>query len=385
MLSHSQLPPSYWSYAVSTVVHIINRLPTPLLKNLTLWELLFKSKPDITHLRSFGCVCFPLLKPYNSHKLQPHTTPCIFLGYPAHTKGYICQNPQNSRIYISRHVHFNELEFFTPQSLTTGPPTTSSIQSSTQYPVIFPVAIQPHTSVFTPSQPSPTHSIPTPILASSSQSSLPNAPDQSHSSPVTISSTSPPHPIPVPIPITGSQVHTAIPIANSQAPATVNAHPMVTRSKDGIYKPKALHTTSTTPHAIAKCTQPSTKQCSQSTRSGSSPKPNYTTTEPSTYKIVAQPPQWCSAMDDEFHALQRQGTWILVPPSPSQNLVGCKWVYKLKHSSDGSISRYKARLVAKGFHQQFGVDFEETFSPVIKPPTVRIILSLAIQFNWPLR
>ena len=75
---------------------------------------------------------------------------------------------------------------------------------------------------------------------------------------------------------------------------------------------------------------------------------------------------------------------MLVPPSPSQNLVGCKWVYKLKHNSDGSISRYKARLVAKGFHQQFGVDFEETFSPVIKPPTVRIILSLVVQFNWPL-
>ena len=69
MLSHSQLPPSYWLYAISTAVHVINRLSTPLLKNLTPSELLFKSKPDITHLRSFGCVCFPLLKPYNSHKL----------------------------------------------------------------------------------------------------------------------------------------------------------------------------------------------------------------------------------------------------------------------------------------------------------------------------
>ena len=90
-------------------------------------------------------------------------------------------------------------------------------------------------------------------------------------------------------------------------------------------------------------------------------------------------------MDNEFAALQRQGTWTLVPPSPSQNLVGCKWVYKLKHNSDGSISRYKARLVAKDFHQQYGVDFEESFSLVIKPPTVRIILSLATQFNWLLR
>ena len=62
-----------------------------------------------------------------------------------------------------------------------------------------------------------------------------------------------------------------------------------------------------------------------------------------------------------------------MPPSPSQNLVGCKWVYKLKYNSDGFISRYKA------------VDFEETFSPVIKTPTIRIILFLAVQFNWPLR
>ena len=90
-------------------------------------------------------------------------------------------------------------------------------------------------------------------------------------------------------------------------------------------------------------------------------------------------------MDEEFAALQRQRTWSLVPPSPSQNVVGCKWVFKLKLNSDGNINRYKARLVAKGFHQQYGVDFEETFSPVIKPPIVRIILSLAVQFDWPLR
>lgn len=110
-------------------------------------------------------------------------------------------------------------------------------------------------------------------------------------------------------------------------------------------------------------------------------KPNYTLTEPPSYKVTVQYPQWCAAMDEEFAALQRQGTWSLVPPSPSQNVVGCKWVFKLKLNSDGSINRYKARLVAKGFHQQYGVDFEEIFSPVIKLPTVRIILSLTVQFD----
>ena len=74
-----------------------------------------------------------------------------------------------------------------------------------------------------------------------------------------------------------------------------------------------------------------------------------------------------------------------MPPPPGQNIIGCRWVYKLKHNSDGSISRYKARLVAKGFYQQAGLDFDETFSPVVKPPTVRIVLSLAAQHQWSLR
>ena len=59
-----------------------------------------------------------------------------------------------------------------------------------------------------------------------------------------------------------------------------------------------------------------------------------------------------------------------------------RWVYKIKRATDGSVSRYKARLVAKGFHQQAGVDYAETFSPVVKPPTVRIIHSLAVQNRW---
>lgn len=67
------------------------------------------------------------------------------------------------------------------------------------------------------------------------------------------------------------------------------------------------------------------------------------------------------------------------------NLVGCKWVYKLKLNSDGSISRYKARLVAKGFHQQDGVDFHETFSPVVKPATVRLVLAIVVNCRWSLR
>ena len=136
MLSHSQLLTSYWYYAISTTVNIVNRLPTPNLQNLSPWELLFHSRPDLKHLRTFGCDCFPLLKPYNTHKLQPHTSSCIFLGYSAYTKGYICLDPITSRIYISRNVLFNETEFLSSQSLTISPNHVSSNQTQSSDPII---------------------------------------------------------------------------------------------------------------------------------------------------------------------------------------------------------------------------------------------------------
>jgi hypothetical protein len=90
-------------------------------------------------------------------------------------------------------------------------------------------------------------------------------------------------------------------------------------------------------------------------------------------------------MNVEFDALLKNQTWSLVPPSSNQNIVGCKWVFRIKRNADGSIERYKARLVAKGFHQQPGVDYDETYSPVIKPTTVRTILSIAISAGWCVR
>ena len=121
---------------------------------------------------------------------------------------------------------------------------------------------------------------------------------------------------------------------------------MTTRSKNGIFELKALAA------KVAFAQSPSVVNSTKLAKPTSISKLDYTLTEPPSFKIVAQFPQWCKAMDKEFVALQRQGTWSLVPPFSTQNVVGCKWVFKLKHNSDGSINRYKARLVAKGFHQQ---------------------------------
>ena len=89
-------------------------------------------------------------------------------------------------------------------------------------------------------------------------------------------------------------------------------------------------------------------------------------------------------MFEEYDALVRNGTWELVSSTGITNLVGYKWVFCIKRNSDGSIERFKARLVAKGFHQRPGVDYLETFSPVIMPTTVRFVLSIAVSNGWSL-
>jgi histone deacetylase 1/2 len=81
-------------------------------------------------------------------------------------------------------------------------------------------------------------------------------------------------------------------------------------------------------------------------------------------------------MDNEYMALLKNKTWHLVPYPKGKNIIDCKWVYKVKKKADGTIDRYKARLVAKGFKQRYGIDYDDTFSPVVKAATIQIILSI---------
>ncbi|XP_059639515.1 uncharacterized mitochondrial protein AtMg00820-like [Cornus florida] len=134
---------------------------------------------------------------------------------------------------------------------------------------------------------------------------------------------------------------------------------MVTRLRDGILKEKNIHSMVTTKHPLP--------QAFASLL-------HTTDIELTCYTNAAHSPEWCQAMTDEFNALLKKGTWSLVPLSSSHTPVGCKWVFKIKRHSDGRIEHYKAHLVAKEFHQQLGLDYDETLSPVVKPTTIRTVV-----------
>ncbi|GKB71602.1 ribonuclease H-like domain-containing protein [Tanacetum coccineum] len=101
------------------------------------------------------------------------------------------------------------------------------------------------------------------------------------------------------------------------------------------------------------------------------------------YPIAFRDPNWYRAMLDEYTALIKNNTWILVPRPPNANIVRSMWLFRHKYNADGTLSRYKARLVANGSTQLAGIDVDETFSPVVKPATIRTVLSLAISRHWP--
>jgi len=104
--------------------------------------------------------------------------------------------------------------------------------------------------------------------------------------------------------------------------------------------------------------------------------------DPISFDEAAKEGVWIKSMDDEIDSIERNGTWDLVDLLEVKKSIGVKWVYKTKLNAEGEIEKNKARLVAQGFSQQPSIDYNETFAPVARIDTVRMVLAIAAQNKW---
>ncbi|XP_042988583.1 uncharacterized mitochondrial protein AtMg00820-like [Carya illinoinensis] len=140
---------------------------------------------------------------------------------------------------------------------------------------------------------------------------------------------------------------------------------MISHSRNNVHHP-LQRTNGTIPW-------PPPKSSLNLTKNTSSPVPE----EPSLFTEASKHAAWRAAMALKLQALLSNHTWDLVPPSPGLNVLGSKWVLKMKRCADGTLEHRKARLVAKRYHQQAGIDFSETYSPIVKPVIIHMVLSIA--------
>lgn len=110
-MHQAYIPSKFWNYSFAIAVYLINRMPTITLQKCSPFEKLYNKVPSLDHIRVFGCACFPLVTPYNTHKLQYKTYQCVFPGFALGYKGYICYHVPSKRMIISRHVIFDESRY----------------------------------------------------------------------------------------------------------------------------------------------------------------------------------------------------------------------------------------------------------------------------------
>jgi len=348
LLFQSHLPLQFWGDCTVTAVHLINRIPTPLLQNRSPYEVLFKSSPSYSHLRVFGCLCYANTLLRNRHKFDPRAKPCILLGYPYGMKGYKLYDLNLHTVFVFRDVVFHENIF--PFALKYPISATDSV---------LPLSVPMHES---------TLPLLDPLLSNSSPSSPSN---QNSTSEPCIASTSDILPLAPYIPQPSRKSSRV-----KQTPGYLHDYHchLVTSTSDSTSSSTASGILYSLSSVLSYNRLSSSKKFFSLSVS--------VLVEPTSYTQVVKHEEWREAMNTEIKALKLNKTWTVVDLPASKHVIGCKWVYKVKLQSDGTLERYKARLVAKGYNQCEGVDYYKTFSPVAKLTTVRTLLAVTAIKQW---
>ncbi|KAL2940785.1 Retrovirus-related Pol polyprotein from transposon TNT 1-94 [Bienertia sinuspersici] len=356
----AHLPIEFWGECVQAAIHLINRTPTRILHGKSPYEVLFGSPPILNNLRVFGCLCYVHNKPNQRDKFASRSRKCVFLGYPYGKKGWKVFDLDTHEIFISRDVRFHEDVF--PFAQPSPAPNAVLLESSGDVPVEWEMAA----GTGQPPDPPPSR-------VSAQQAEAASTPITAHSDSFS------------------SADHGREPSSHGSTEELGRGHRV--RHPPGHLKDYICHS--------ARYSPPISTSLNSSVSSGTRfPIANYvqysnfssshnaflaavtTNVEPRTFKEAVQEERWRRAMQVEIAALEHNHTWDIVDLPPGKKPIGCKWVYKTKYRSDGTIERDKAHLVVLGNHQKEGEDYTDTYAPVAKMVSVRTFLAVAVAKNW---
>ncbi|MCO5601934.1 hypothetical protein L7F22_056060 [Adiantum nelumboides] len=340
----------------------MNRTPTAAVHDMTPEETFTGKKPEVSHFKVFGCIAYVQVPDELRTKLDQEAQKCVFIGYSIEQKGYKCYNPVTRQVRVSRDVVFDEMATWyadvkddigadvnksvaensdAQSQVLTGPQ-----RSSASSHVANPWSERLHKEV----------SLASSINVSKKGKEKFDEGMRMHNviaghDDVDGHSSGSEHSLDEELGIPSLRTPGVRRLrAENRAHGTNvgpcrpgrNRYPVDRLTYDG-YVAKHFE-------FMAKVAQD---------------------VEPTCFEEAAENDKWQEAMNEEMDALYGNETWELAPLPKGKKPIECRWVYKIKHNSDGSVIRYKARLVAKGYAQTYGIDYEETFALVAKMATVR--------------
>lgn len=344
-----------WGYAVLATAHIVNRMPSRVHANNTPFEIWTGNKPSIGHLRIFGCPTHVFIPAENRRKLDPKSAQCTFIGYTENqgTRVYKLYQPDSGKTIISRDMVFDEADnqqhhIPEPAAHQEGDPAASKTpftheehRNGTHLVSLVNEEGTSHQGeegedTYLPDADIPAETEDTENDIEMLDTIVLQPPGQGPQSTTRVSTRQ------------TSSLRPMHPSGGSAAGRPQRIRKPVDLFKPAIWRAKAM---------LAR-----------------------TQEEPRTLMDALaseDATEWRAAWDSEVKSLQDNGTWVLEELPEGRKAIGCRWVFKIKE--DG---RYKARLVAKGYAQEAGIDFDETYAPVAKFTTLRMLLALSAENDW---
>lgn len=341
LMKEKNLEDCFWGEAVATAVYLLRLSPTKAISHRTPYEVWFNRKPSVEHLRVFGCPAYALVPKQRRKKLDSKSKRCVFVGYCQNSKAYKLLDLETHDTIISRDVIFNEMEKWEKQDGGDKTRLPKEIQK-----IKVDVLRKEETSGAD-------------VWVDGTSSMAGNLENAGHEGDNTEED------------IEGSTSNTPL----SSGPSSLSSSPSSGSVSSSDNSQENVLRTRSVEDIYANTERLDDMSCQFA----------LSLIEPTTLQEAIKSREWIDAMKEELEALKKHGTMSLVELPTGKKAIGLKWVFKIKMDEHAVVQRYKARIVVKGYAQEAGIDFEETFSPVARFETIRLVISLAAQYGWEIK